>query len=150
VLKDFPRAGGVRLMMAGMLIRAGTGNAARLASAVALLQEGLDQLLTAEQVSEAKRLLESAGAKSESAETLERVRQLLAAASARARSAVEAWHDDRTPARLRAAMEELATARAEAEQAAELSAAAGLGAVVAKAKALVDELSQLRAGLEKG
>lgn len=150
VLKEFPRAGGLRLMAANLLIQVSGEDPAWLTSAAALLQEGLDQLLTAEQVQEARQLLEKAGAKSEAVEALARVRQLLESAAARAKSAVEAWRAKRTPAEVRHAIDSLEAARAEAEQAEELAAASKLGAAADKARALIADIRKLREEIEKG
>lgn len=146
-LAEFPRAGGLRLLLARVLSQ--TENAARLAEGATLLQEGFDLFLTPEQVQEARQLLERIGVKSEAAEALTRIRALLEAAAARTRSAVEAWRAERTIAKMRQAVAELHRADEEAAQAQEIAAAANLPEAAAKAAALRRDFDELREELSR-
>jgi hypothetical protein len=146
-LAEFPMAGGLRLLLARVLSQ--TENPALLAEGSTLLQEGFDLYLTAEQVQEARQLLERIGVKSEAAEALARIRALLEGAATRTRSVVEAWRADRAIGKLRQASAELQRADEEAAQAEEIAAGAELPEAAAKAGALRRDFAQLREELSR-
>jgi hypothetical protein len=148
-LAEFPKAGGLRLLLARLLTQ-NTDDPARLAEAAAVLREGLDLFLNADQVRDATQLLERTGAKSEAAEALARVRTLLEEAAASARGAVEAWRPDRTATRTRHAVEQLEHARDHAAQAEEIASQAKLEAAAARARSLIQDLDRLREEIGRG
>ncbi len=155
VLRDFPRAGGLRLMMAKFLIQTAEDEPSRLAEAATLLEQGLDLFLTGKQIAEARHSLEKAGSRSNSIEYLKKIRSLMESASTRARAAVKLAAErtdanERIPSRAREAREELETAMAEAEQAREIAEQASLPDAELKARSLVQKLQQLKEEIEKG
>jgi hypothetical protein len=155
VLKEFPRAGGLRLLMAKYLIQTAEDEASRLKEAAALLEEGLDLLLTEKQISEARDWIDKAGSRSKSLDSFKKIRVLMDSASARARNAVglakeRTPSNERIPAKIREARQELEEAIAEAGQAEELAVEASLQDALEKAKALAANLRHLLEEIEKG
>jgi hypothetical protein len=150
LLAEYPRAGGLRLMAADVLIRTGRDAPARLAAAKEMLEEGLDLLLSDEQIREARQLLEKAGSQTQTLDAVSRIRELLESAAASARLAVQLTSGERTPAKTREAGEKLESAIHEAAQAEELAVEAGLSAAAETARSLGSDLRKILEGIEKG
>ncbi len=150
VLGNFPRAGGLRLLMAKFLIQTADDDRKRLAEANELLEEGLDLFLTDGQLNEARRLLDKVGSRSRSFDENQQIRSLLASASTRVRQVVPALASERTPAIVRQAREELQSALFEAEQAEAIAGGAGLRTAAEKAREFVDELRKMIQNLDEG
>jgi hypothetical protein len=150
VLVDFPRAGGLRLLMAKFLIQTVDDDRKRLDEATELLEQGLDLFLTDQQLSEARQLMDKAGAHSRSFEEIRQVRKLLESASTRARHATAALREERTPARVRQAREEFDLALHEAERAEEVANGAALQAAARQAHELAEGLRKMIQDIEKG
>lgn len=149
VLAEYPKAGGLRLALAQLLIRSSDEDPARLGEASTILQESLNLLLTEEQILEAKQLLERAGAKSEAAEALQSIRRLLESSAEKARRAVEEWRQNRTPQKAREALRQLDSACDDAAQAEQVADAAKLPAAAEKARAALCNLEKLRAEIAR-
>ena len=150
ILADLPRAGGLRQLIAECLIQLADEDPARLAEAAALLEAGLELVLSDEQLQGFRRLLERAGSRSRSVEAVARIRSLFESASTRAREAVEIVREDRTPASLRQAREWMAEAIHETEQAEAVANDAELPAWAGKARQLSADLGQILQGFEQG
>lgn len=115
-----------------------------------MLEQGLDLLLSDEQVREARQLLEKAGSQSETLETVSKIRKLLESAAASARSAVALTSEERTPARTRQAREQLESAIHEAAQAEEIAEGAKLRSAAERARSLGADLRKLMEEIAKG
>jgi len=150
LLAEYPRAGGLRLTAASLLIRSAAEDASRLAVATEMLEQGLDLLLSDEQVREARQLLEKAGSQSETLETVSKIRKLLESAAASARSAVALTSEERTPAKTRQAREQLESAIYEAAQAEEIAEGAKLRSAAERARSLAADLRRLMEEIAKG
>jgi hypothetical protein len=152
VLEQFPKASGLRLQMADLLIRIADDDAKRLVDARTLLQEGLEHMLSEEQLREARALLERAGSRSKALDAIARVRALLEAASQRARDAMTALphtREARSPAAVRATRDALEASIAEATQAEQIATDAQLPAVAAQSRELAADLRKSLEDLER-
>jgi hypothetical protein len=149
VLDHFPRAGGLRLLMAKYLIQTAGDDRAKLSEASQLLEAGLDLLLTVEQLGEARRLLDKAGSRSQSVDAVKQIRELLESAAERARTAVASLREGRTPAKVRAAIEEMEEAIHLVNQAEETANGANLVAAAENARQTAAGLRKILEGIEK-
>jgi hypothetical protein len=150
LLAEYPKAGGVRLMAASILIRTGRDDPARLKTAKEMLEQGLDQLLSDEQIREARELLEKAGSETETLDVVSRIRDLLESAAASARLAVQLTAGERTPSKTREAREKLESAVHEASEAEELAVEAKLDSAAESARALSSDLRKILEELKRG
>jgi hypothetical protein len=135
--------------MAKYLIQTGDEDRDRLREAAALLEGSLDVFLSEEQLSEAKKLLATAGSRSRSFEEIQQVRSLLEAASGKARKAAALLREGRTPAKVRAARDEIEAALHEAGEAEEIAVRAELKTAAANARELADGLRKMIEDIEK-
>jgi hypothetical protein len=150
ILQEFPRAAGLRQILARYLIQLGEEEVGKLTEAAALLEQGLELVLSDEQLRDLRELLEKAGSRSRAVEAVARIRSLLGSASTRAREAVEIVRAERSPATVRQAGELVEEAIHEAQQAEEAATEVSLAVWAGKARQLAGDLRQIMADFEKG
>lgn len=143
VLADFPKAGGLRILIVKYLIQIGRQERDALDRAAELAEEGLGLALTEEQISQFQDLQREAGASSRSIAAIHEIRGLLESSAERTRRAFKSVQEERTPATLRVAREELELAIDEAMRAREIAVKAELAAPVEQANKLISQISQL-------
>jgi len=150
ILGEMPRSGRLRQLVAECLIQMASEDPVRLVEASALLEAGLELVLSDEQLQKFRRLLERAGSHSRSVDAVARIRSLFESASKQAREAVEIVRQDRTPASLRQAREWVDEAIHDTEQAEAVADGAELPAWAGQARQLAADLRQILQGFERG
>jgi len=146
VLSEFPRAGRLRILVAECLIQFADTDAGTLADAAALVEAGMELVLSDGQLQEFRRVIEKAGSRSRSAEAVGRIRTLFESASKRAREAVGIVGTDCSPADRRLAIEQLGEAIHEVEQAEATATESGLPSWAEKARQQAADLRQILQG----